>query len=91
MDNFTSQTFHAATETARVRIGRLPLWQRLLAWVFFIALVGLGVILLATSLFVGGVVVLVIAAVIAIRSLWRRITGQRDDPDRENVRVIVRR
>lgn len=66
------------------------LLQRVVAWLIFVVMIGLGVMLLTTALFVGGIVLLAAAAIVGARSLWRRI--RRDHPaGRENVRVIVRR
>lgn len=69
------------------------LLQRAIAWVILIALIGLGAILLATSLVVGGIVVLIVAAIVGARMLWRKITGGGGggSQGRQNVRVIERR
>ncbi len=90
MDDFASPTDGAPGGRAAFPIPGPTGWQRFIAWLVMIALLGLGVLLLATGLIVGGVIVLAAFAIAGARSLWRRVRGE-DAAGRENVRVIVRR
>ncbi len=90
MDDSSPQTDGAPEGRAAFPMPAPTGWQRFIAWVVMIALLGLGVLLLATGLIVGGIIVLAAFAIAGARSLWRRIRGE-NAAGRENVRVIVRR
>lgn len=76
---------------------RPSLWQRILATIVLLILVGLGAVLLVVGLAVGAVLVVVLGVVLGLRALWNRVTSSTTAPPsegldtmRDNVRVIRR-